>query len=34
VHIVDELPLGASGKVLRRALVERFAAQVEATAVG
>ena len=34
VHIVDELPLGASGKVLRRALVERFAAQIEATAVG
>ncbi|WP_417503663.1 AMP-binding protein [Microbacterium sp.] len=32
VHIVDELPLGASGKVLRRALVERFGTPVEAGA--
>ncbi|QTX05992.1 AMP-binding protein [Agromyces archimandritae] len=26
VHLVEELPIGASGKVLKRALVERFAA--------
>lgn len=30
VHILAELPLGASGKVLRRSLVERFGADVEA----
>nr|WP_206686920.1 MULTISPECIES: AMP-binding protein [Microbacterium] len=27
VHVIDELPLGASGKVLKRALVDRFTLQ-------
>ena len=34
VHIVDELPLGASGKVLRRALVTRFSTPVDASVAG
>jgi long-chain acyl-CoA synthetase len=32
VHVVDALPLGPSGKVLKRTLVDRFSAPVDAAA--
>ena len=34
IHVVDELPLGASGKVLRRALVDRFSVTAAAPVAG